>query len=52
MANGMTRNALAQLQLKNKGGKEEMNEEMIRLSKKMGDKVPLKAGKSGHNHSK
>ncbi len=50
MANGMTRNALTQMQLKNKGAKEEMNEELIRLSKKDATKIPLK-NPSEHNHS-
>ncbi len=48
----MTRNALAELQLKGKGAKEEMNEEMIRLGKDKPSKLPLKAGASEHNHSK
>lgn len=51
MANGQTREALAQLQLKNKGAKEEMNEEMIRLNSKKGNKIQLKYP-SEHNHSK
>lgn len=51
MANGTTRYALAKIQLGNKSGKEEMNEELKRLDKKKGDKMPLKAGESSHNHS-
>lgn len=51
MANGMTRNALAQIQLKGKNANQEMNEEMIRLSKKDATKIPIK-NPSEHNHSK
>ena len=51
MANGMTRNALAQIQLRNKSGNQEMNEEMVRISKKQSVKIPLK-NPSSHNHSK
>jgi hypothetical protein len=51
MANGMTRNALAQIQLKKGSPQSEMNEEMIRLNKKQATKIPLK-NPSVHNHSK
>jgi hypothetical protein len=51
MASGMTRNALTQIQLKGKSGQAEMNEEMIRLSKKQATKIPLK-NPTEHNHSK
>ncbi len=52
MANGQTRNALAQIQLKGKSATSEMNEEMIRLNKKQSDKIPLKSAASPHNHSR
>ena len=50
-SNGMTRNALSQIQLKGKSGNQEMNEEMIRLTKKQATKIPLK-NPTAHNHSK
>jgi len=51
MANGQTREALASIQLGGKNPAVEMNEEMIRLNSKKGNKMPLKAGASEHNHS-
>ncbi len=51
MANGMTRNALAQIQLRKGNPQEEMNEELKRLGKKDAMKIPLK-NPTEHNHSK
>lgn len=51
MSNGTVRNALADLQLKGQAGPEEMKREMDILAKGHGNKIPLKAGKSEHNHS-
>lgn len=51
MANGTSRNAISQLILKGKGGDQEMNEEMAILKRGKGEKIPLKAGASEHNHS-
>ena len=47
----MTRNALAQIQLKKESAQTEMNEEMVRLNQKKAPKIPLK-NPSEHNHSK
>ena len=51
MASGMTRNALAQIQLKGGKPQEEMTEELKRLNQKQASKIPLK-NPSVHNHSK
>jgi len=51
MANGMTRNALARIQIDGKKATDEMNEEMARLGKKLPAKIALK-NPSSHNHSK
>lgn len=51
MANGTTRNAISQLILKGKGGKEEMNQEMDILAAGKGAKIELKASRNSNNHS-
>lgn len=51
MANGTSRNANADLILKRENGNKQMSEEMAILKKGHGNKIPLKAGKSVHNHS-
>lgn len=51
MANGSTRNALAQMELKGENASMEMNEELKRLDQKDATKIPLKYP-SEHNHSK
>lgn len=51
MANGTTRNALAQIALRKGSGNEEMSAEMAILAKGRGNRIPLKAGASEHNHS-
>lgn len=51
MANGTTRNAISQLILKGKPATAEMQEEMDILARGRGQKIPLKAGASEHNHS-
>lgn len=51
MANGTTRNALSQMQLKGKKAPQEMAEEMDILAAGKGSKIELKAGANSSNHS-
>ncbi len=51
MANGATRMALSEIELKKESGTAELNEELKDLNDKKMEKYPLKAGASEHNHS-
>lgn len=50
-ANGTSRNALAQMQLKREAASAEQSELMAITKRGYGEKIPLKASASEHNHS-